>query len=379
MKIAFIGQKGIPTAQGGIEKHVQELSIRLAKAGLNAVVYCRPHYTKNHNKNFQSVRLINLPSINTKRLDAITHTFFSTLHALFQDYDIIHYHGVGPSLLSWIPRIFKPKTKVVATFHCIDRQHQKWGPFSRLFLRLGEWTICHFPHRTIAVSKTLKKYCQFNKCAAIYIPNGVTIDRSKTKSNILTECKLTKNNYFLVVSRLVRHKGIHTLIRAFNKIKTKKKLVIVGASAKTNDYADYLKILAKDNKNIIFTGQKEKADLRTLFENAFLFIQPSEAEGLSIALLEAISYGLPVISSDIEENMEIIGSLGLRFKNKNSNDLKKQLAFSLKNPKLIRTMAIKAKKHVDLAYNWDNIAKKIIKVYQEASLPEPETKKHCQD
>mgnify|MGYP000092701035 FL=1 len=163
MKIAFIGQKGIPTQQGGIEKHVEKLSVKLANLGFEVTVYSRPYYTKDDRKTYeyQGVKIINLPSIKTKNLDAISHTFLATFHALFQDYDIIHYHGVGPSLMSFIPRIFKPKTKIIATFHCIDRQHQKWGTFAKLMLSFGEWAACHFPHETIAISQILKKYCYY--------------------------------------------------------------------------------------------------------------------------------------------------------------------------------------------------------------------------
>ncbi|MFA5047783.1 MAG: glycosyltransferase [Patescibacteria group bacterium] len=158
MKVAFIGQKGIPTKQGGIEKHVEELSTRLAQAGFDVTVYSRPHYTGQKQKVYfyKKVQIINLPSLVTKHLDAISHTFLASLHALFQNYNVIHYHGVGPSLMSFIPRIFNPRAKVIVTFHCIDRQHQKWGIFAKTMLGLGEWTACHFPHETIVVSQTLQ-------------------------------------------------------------------------------------------------------------------------------------------------------------------------------------------------------------------------------
>ncbi|MEK7167618.1 MAG: glycosyltransferase family 4 protein [Patescibacteria group bacterium] len=379
MKIALIGQKGIPTKQGGIEKHVQELSTRLAKAGLDVTVYSRPHYTGNHNEKFEGVKIVNLPSINTKNLDAISHTLIASIHALFQDYDIIHYHGVGPSLLAWIPRIFKPNTKVIATFHCIDKRHQKWGLIARTFLGIGEWTACHFPHETIVVSQTLKKYCKYRfDHNSIYIPNGVQIEKAKAESNILKEYGLDKDEYVLLVSRLVKHKGIHTLIKAYNKVKTKKKLVIVGASANTDDYASYIQKLAKNNKNVVFTGQKEKGDLKTLFDNAYLFVQPSEAEGLSIALLEGLAYGIPTIASDIEENLEVIQNFGLKFRNKSVKDLSKQLDFALKNPGKIKTLAKKAKQHVDKEYDWKKIVKQTIGVYEDILIPELKLKKAYQ-
>ncbi len=378
MKIAFIGQKGIPTKQGGIEKHVEELSTRLAKAGFDVTVYSRPYYIGNHKlvTKFKKVKIINLPSLKTKHLDAITHTLFSTIHALFKDYDIIHYHGVGPSLLSWLPRVFKPKTKVITTFHCIDRQHQKWGSFAKLILALGEWTACHFSHQTITVSETLKKYClyRFDK-ETVHIPNGISISKKENlNGDTLKSFGLKKKGYFIAVSRLVQHKGLHTLINAYNKMETDKKLIIVGAGSSTDNYVKTLKEAAKSNPNIILAGQKSGQELETLFKNAYLFIQPSEAEGLSIALLEAMSYGVPTLISDIEENQEALGGHGLEFKNKNSFDLARQLKFALKHPSAIKKLAESAKSRAEKEYDWKDIVKKTISLYQE-NLPELGNKK----
>ncbi|MEI6288055.1 MAG: glycosyltransferase family 4 protein [bacterium] len=369
MKIALIGQKGIPAKQGGVEKHVQELSTRLAQAGFDVTAYCRPHYTGEKKKNYKKVKIVNLPSINTKHLDAISHTFLATIHSLFQNYDIIHYHGVGPSLLSWIPRLLNPKTKVIVTFHSVDRKQQKWGLFARVMLTVGEWTACHFPHETITISQTLQKYCLFKfDTETIYIPNGVQISNQKKKKAILEQYGLEPKKYFLVASRLVKHKGIQTLIKAYQKIKTDKKLVIVGGGSNTGNFTEELKNLARPTSNIVFTGEQVGLELETLFRNAYLFVQPSEAEGLSIALLEAMSYGLPVIVSDIEENLEAMDGHGLSFKNKNVNDLSRQLNFAIKHPIIISKNAKLAKRQTDKKYNWDDIVSRTIGLYEQTII-----------
>ncbi len=367
MKIAFIGQKGIPTKQGGIEKHVEELTKKLAELGFNIFVYSRSHYTDEKTKKYQyqGVNIINTPSINTKHLDAISHTFFSTIHALTQDYDIIHYHGVGPSLLSFIPRIFKPRIKVINTFHCIDRHHQKWGPVARLFLHLGEYTACKFSHQTITISKTLEKYCRFKfNTQAKYIPNGVSVN-STENLEILNEFNLQPKSYIVTVSRLVRHKGIHTLIKAYNQTSQTKKLVIIGDGANTDSYIKEIKELAKGNKNIIFAGAQSGDNLYALFENAYLFIQPSEAEGLSIALLEAMLYEMPIIISNIEENQEPAEGCALEFINKSVDDLKRKLQYAIDNPEIMLAFARKAKIRAEKEYNWNNISKETALTYDE--------------
>ena len=367
MKIAFIGQKGIPCRQGGIEKHVEELATKLAANGFDISVYARPHYTAKELKTYNGINIVNLSSLNTKHLDAISHTFIATIHAILNNYDIIHYHGVGPSLLSFIPRILSPKTKVIATFHCLDREHQKWGRFAKFMLAMGEWAACHFPHETIVVSKGLQQYClaKFNK-ETTYIPNGVSISElvvAKKQKEILRKFHLQSGKYFLVVSRLIEHKGLHTLIKAYQKIKTNKKLVIVGSAAHTDAYATRLRKLAGNNKNIIFTGQQSGNELEALFNNAYLFVQPSETEGLSIALMEAVSYNLPVIISDIKENIEVVGKFGWQFKNKNARDLADQLIFADKNPAKLEQLSKLAKKKINKEYDWNKIAIQVGKVY----------------
>ena len=368
MRIAFIGQKGIPTQQGGIEKHVEELSARLAENGFDVTVYGRPHYTGKTERRFywQGVKVVQLPSLPTKHLDAITHTLSSTFHALFQDYDIIHYHGVGPSLLSFIPRLLKPQTKVVATFHCIDRTHKKWGRFARLVLAVGEWTAVTFPHETIVISRILEKYCRyrFDKDCK-YIPNGVCVNEPEDEMYALISNGLLPSQYILAVSRLVPHKGVHTLIKAYNALETTKKLVIIGDGAKTDDYVKEIKELAQDNPKIILAGLKSGNELAAIFKNAYLFVQPSEAEGLSIALLEAMAYGVPAVISNIEENQEPAEGLALEFINKSWEDLAQKLEFALNNQGEIKRLAEQAKKHAEKEYDWQDIAEQTSVLYHE--------------
>lgn len=367
MKIALIGQKGIPAKAGGIERHVEQLALGLKALGQDVFVYSRPWYTENKNTDYKNINIVNLPSIKTKHLDAITHTFLATIHALFSDYDVIHYHGVGPSLLSFIPKIFKPKAKVISTFHCIDRKHQKWGFGSRLALRLGELCAIKFPHETICVSQTLQQYCQdVYDTDTNYIPNGVNIPSSINTDSLLKELNLEPNKYILFVSRLVRHKGAHYLIEAFKNLETDLKLVIVGGSAFTDDYVAELKKMGENNSKIVFTGTQTGQALEELFANSLLFVQPSESEGLPITLLEALSYAKPALVSDIPENLEVISKdkFGFSFKNKNVADLTEKLKYLISNQNNLADLGYNAREHVKQNYNWENIVAQVLELYK---------------
>jgi glycosyltransferase involved in cell wall biosynthesis len=364
----MIGQKGIPTQFGGIERHVEALAVRLGQMGHEVLVYTRAWYAAPKTKFSKGVRTIATPTIKSKHLDAIVHTFTSTLHAIGAGVDVIHYHGVGPSLLSFIPRIFAPRIKVVSTFHCIDRKHQKWNVLARLMLGMGEKAACLFPHETIVVSKTLQSYCdnRYNRDTN-YVPNGI-VEPGRSGTEILAKFGLKKGGYVAMVSRLVRHKGVHHLISAYQNLQKRgltkgKKLVIVGDSAFTDDYVKELRVMAAGNKDILFTGYLKGKALDQMFAGSYAIAHPSESEGLPIAVLEAMSYGKAVIASDIPENMEVTREHGINFKNKSVADLTRKLRFALANPEIVRTKGENAHAFVIENYHWDDVAKQVSEIY----------------
>lgn len=373
MKIAMIGQKGIPALQGGVEKHVQELALRLVEDNHEVVAYTRPWYTLKRLDNHKGVRLVSLPSIKAKHFDAITHTALAIFHAAWKEKaDIIHIHAVGPALLTWLARLLRPQSKVVVTFHCLDRQHQKWGILARMMLWLGEWSAMKFAHEVIAVSRTLQQYSyEVYKRSVRYIPNGVSHVQQQPVSVIKEQFGLDKDSYIVMVARLVRHKGVHHLIKAYNQLDTDKKLVIVGGSAFTDDYVKEIHSMAVNNPDIIFTGFQSGRVLEELFSNAYCYVLPSESEGLPIALLEAAAYGLPLIASDIPANLEIVQHCGISFRNTDVDSLKHALRTVLDDPEYADVLGKQARKHVHKYYQWDDIAKQTIQLYGDCLSESP--------
>ena len=364
MKIAMIGQKGIPTLFGGIERHVEGLSYALVKENHQVFVYARTYYTPKKTKQYQGIEIIHLPSIRTKHLDAISHVFLASWHAVFKiKPEVIHYHGIGPAFCLWIPKLFSPRTKIIFTFHCRDYFHQKWGKFAQISLKLGEMIGCSLADEIIAVSFDLKKYIKktYHR-EAEYIPHGVEINKYLTP-NLIKKWGLEKNGYLLVVSRLIAHKGIHYLIKAYQQIKTDKKLVIVGPSFYTQAYENKLKKLARNENRIIFLGAQSGNSLKELFSNAYVFIHPSKQEGLPLTVLEAGSFNCPLLLSEIPAHKKIFQDLPFFFKNKNIRDLKEKLEFILKNPKLASQRAKQIKNLARQNYNWDKVVERIILKY----------------
>ncbi len=372
MKIAFIGQKGIPAISGGVEKHVEKLAVELVHQGHEVVCYVRSYYTPKALTNYQGVKLVHLPSIRTKHLDAITHTLFASIHALFADYDVIHYQSMGPATLAFIPRIFKRSARTVATFHSRDYFHSKWGLFARFFLKVAERLILFVPERTFVVSETLAEYVRdtYGK-ECLVTQNGADVFY-ECETLPLASFGLKPKQYIVSVSRLLAHKGIHYLIKAFMDLEDTNrlpgnnfKLAIVGTGVGTSEYEDYLKVLAKGRDSIVFLGERKGNELKALFSQAAVFVQPSEDEGLSIALLEAMGHGLPCLVSNIPANLEAISDTGLNFENKNVEDLKMELSRLINTKDLMNDLGERAQERVAKQYSWEAIAKKTADAYVE--------------
>ena len=257
MKIAFIGQKGIPARNGGVERYVESLATNLVNLNQEVFVYNRNNYLPEKITEYKGVKIINLPSCHSKNLEAISHTFLACRHVLRHKVDIIHFQSIGPASLIWLIKLFKPKSVVIFTFHCQDYYHQKWGLFARLYLKFGEKIGCKFADEIITISKELTEYVK-NKYQrdSIYIPNGADLV-DKLEAQEIKHWGLEAKNYIVYIGRLVRHKDIHNLIIAYEKLKTDKKLVIVGEGAFTDDYVNELHTLAIGNENIIFTGNQD--------------------------------------------------------------------------------------------------------------------------
>lgn len=378
MKIAFIGQKGIPHVQGGVEKHVEEMAVRLADRGHNVLVYTRPNHVSRKRTHFKGVTLKSLPTVPSKHLDAIVHTLLACLDVSFRrDIDIIHFHSIGPSSLIWLARLLNPHTPVVATFHSRCYLHDKWKWGAQKCLQFGEWSACRLSDRVIVISKILQQFVRerFNT-KAIFIPNGVGMQHTN-ETNALEKWGLTADDYVLYVGRLVRTKRVHDLITAFHKTTTTKKLVIVGGHAFSDDYAAELIARAKNDPRIIFTGQQKSSVVAQLYSHAALFVLPSEVEGLSIALLEAFACQAPVLASDIIENRDLASARGFTFALGNQKELREKMQYLLDHPKAARAHCESAREHVYRHYQWTSIVEQTEQLYANAAAHKLHTAQHA--
>jgi len=352
MKIAMIGQRGIPAVYGGIDTSVERLSVSLAAKGHEVTVFCRRKFYPRKDKNFMGVNLIFLPAIYTKALETPSHSLFCSIRASLGDYDIVHFHGLGPALFSFLPKLFFKKS--VVTIQGLDYSAEKWGSIAKLILKFCELISVIFADDIIVVSNVLEKYYRARyKRKVYYIPNGAQIESSAVKDR----------RHLLYLGRLAPQKGIHYLIKAFKGIDTDRKLIITGGSSYTDRYIRYIKNLAAPDKRVIFTGPLYGAEKEKVLSGAYIFILPSEIEGLSLSLLEAMGHGCCCLVSDIPENLEAIGAAGVSFRAKDVPELRARLEFLLSRPDLVENTASLAKSRIKEFYDWGKIAGDIEKLY----------------
>ncbi|MDG4838717.1 glycosyltransferase family 4 protein [Micromonospora sp. WMMD967] len=366
LRIAMIGQKGMPATYGGIERHVEEMASRLAGFGHEVTVYCRRSYGKMPAKHYRGVRLREVHTIASKHLDAIVHAATSTAAAMTGRPDIVHYHGLGPALVAPVPRWFS-RSGVVLTVHGLDNQRAKWGLAARTVLGSAHWLSGYVPHQRVAVSRGLATHYEtrFGR-PTTYIPNGVNPARRASTRQIEARFGLAPGGYLLLVGRLVPEKAADLLIRAFRRLDTGIRLAIVGGSSFTDDYVDQLHRAAEGDDRIVFTGFAYGDLLAELYANAAGFVQPSRLEGLPLTLLEAAAYGLPVVASDIAPHVEVLESDaagGRLFRDGDEDDLVRVLTALLGDLAGERAGAKALGDRVTERYSWDTAAHELERLY----------------
>lgn len=306
VRICVIGLRGVPGVPGGIETHVEQLVPGLAERGADVHVYARQNYVAGEVPYvWRGVTVHPTWAPSNTRLEAIVHTLLALFKARRLKPDIVHIHAVGPSLVAPLARLMG--MKVVFTHHGYDYDREKWNTLEKKVLRLGEWAGMRFAHGRIVVAKHIADAMQAKFHRNVhFIPNGVQIDIEAADDTVLDEFGLTKGRYVLLVARLVVEKRQMDLIEAFlHADMPDTKLVLVGGGDARSDYAEKLRARAKSHSNIVLTGSQSGARLGGLFANAGLFVLPSSHEGMPIALLEALAYGLPILASNIEANLAL--------------------------------------------------------------------------
>lgn len=371
MKIAMLGHKAVPSTRGGIETVLTNLCPLLVKYGDEVVCYNRTsdkpekEFEKEIlNNTYKGVTLKKARTLKARGLSAMLASFTAAISVSFSDCDIVHFHAEGPCAAMFFPKLFGKKC--VATVHGLDWQREKWGNgFASKYIMFGEKSLVKYADEVIVLSESAKEYFKNTYGRnTVLIPNGISKPALLGDDIIKERFGLNKNSYICMVSRLTEEKGAHYLIEAYKRIKTDKKLVICGAASDTDAYVSTLRRLAGGNENIIFTGFISGDTLAQIYSNAYLVCQPSNIEGMSLSLLEALSYSNAVICSDIPENTAVCGDSAATFKKGDVCDLADKLSFFINNPSETEKLKAGSAEYVLSRFSWKKTAEQTQKLYE---------------
>lgn len=364
IRIAAFGFRSIPPQNGsaGADKFAVELYSRLVKKGIEVVAYNRI-YDGNQKVNnlFDGIRIINLKTIKKSGFDTFFHSLKATLHIIiFNTGNVVHIHNGGNSIFGLILRLFGKK--VFISQDGIDWKRDKWKWYAKIYLYSSMFITAYIPNKVIFDNIFAKEVFEKKfKKKYNFIPYGCEVEINREDESILYNLNLKKGEYFLFVGRFIPDKGLHYLIPAFEKVITEKKLVLVGGSPNPSQYETEIKKTV--DKRIIFSGYIYGDGVVTLMKNAYTYIQPSDVEGLSPVILTVLGLGVPLICSDIKENLFIVKDEATIFKKSDVDDLVEKLNYVLKNSEKIKNLAIKAQKRVIKDFSWEKVTDEHLKLF----------------
>ncbi|MBQ5951081.1 MAG: glycosyltransferase family 4 protein [Lachnospiraceae bacterium] len=364
-KIAMFGQKHVLSREGGVEIVVKELSTRMAALGHEVTCYDRRSAHVSGEKiadvsEFQSVRIRSVWTVEKKGLAAMTSSLSAALRTAFGKYDIVHIHAEGPAAMCWIPKL--GGKKVIVTVHGLDWARAKWGGFATRYIKWGEKQAVRRADEIIVLSRGVQKY--FSETygrKTIFIPNGVTQPAIQPAEEISSRWGLKKGSYVLFLGRIVPEKGLRYLVEAWKGIRTDLKLVIAGGSSDTDSFVKELRGMA--DERVIFTGFQQGRVLEELYSNAYLYVLPSDLEGMPLSLLEAMSYGNACLVSDIPECAEVVEDKAAVFRHGNVDDLRRVLQELLDDPGRVGQLRSEASDFIVNKYSWDDVVARTLAVY----------------
>jgi glycosyltransferase involved in cell wall biosynthesis len=364
-RVMMLGLRGISNVQGGVEKHVEMLAGKLVANGWDVDVIGRRRYLPySKTYSWNGIRVFPLWAPRSMALEAIVHTAIGVCFAALRRPDVLHIHAIGPALLVPLARLFG--LKVIVTHHGYDYDRQKWGAFARRMLRLGERMGMRLAHGRIAISREIVETMSVRYHVPVtLVPNGVAVSPCNRETGILDEFGLKRRRYILLAARLVPEKRQTDLIRAFAKLRGSGfGLVLAGGAEFETPYAAEVRAMAESVPGIVLTGFETGDRLAELFANAALFVLPSSHEGMPIALLEAMAYGLPVLASDIVANRQLGLPADDYFPLGDIDALAAAIAAKIANPPGDEQVLARVE-HLEMAYSWSSVAQKTLALYGE--------------
>lgn len=372
LRIAIFGGRGIPSTYSGTETFFVELAPRLVERGHEVIVYCRRSIFKERPPQYRGVRLIYLPSIETKNLGTFTHTLACMIDVLFRRVDAMLVTNVANSLHCIIPRIFRQNCAL--NVDGIEWKRGKWGPLGKWYFHFNA-RVCGkiLPKGIVTDAYAMRRLYleEFNTPSAC-IAYGGKIEYS-SDPQVVRQYGLEPRSYYLILSRLVPENSADIILEGFQQAKTGRTLAIVGdANYKSRFIAD---LQSRAGNRVRFLGHVgNREHVRELFCNAYAYVHGHTVGGTNPSLLQALGYGSCVIARDNVFNAEVLADYGLLFKD--PGDLAAKINLLEQTPELADTYRRRAPDRIRTVYNWDRITDQYEELFYQLAAGEDPTQIH---
>jgi len=366
MRICFLGNRGVPAQFGGSDTVFEQLGGRLVKNGHEVVVYCRKQFNTSDEKYYKGMERVVLPSINIRSLDTLAHSIISTIHVLINNkVDILNYHGLGNSLV--LPLLILSRKKSVVLIDGPDWKRPKWNLLAKAALRMSVYFAIIFADEIITDNVPMNDWLKLkygrNTPLIFY---GADFEKIPP-GNSLLKWGLKGDDYILFVGMMVSDKGPDLILEAYSKIKSDKKLVLIGDVHYRKEYFKYLKKKYENNPNIIFAGFQYGNAYKEFMSNAYIYVHPFRSDGTSPSLIQAMAFGKCILANDTTETKAALNDAGLTFIKDSAQSMAEKLQYLLETPKIVDAYQEKSLKIAKCIYNWDSIVIQYENVFEKIS------------
>ena len=362
VKIAIIGSRGYPIVYSGYETFVKEVSERLVAQNIDVRVYCQKHLFTTRPKTVNGVELIYMPTLQTKSLNQLVHSFFSMIHACCSKVDVILVVNAANGPFGLISLLAQKKTLI--NVDGLEWLRPKWKGLGAAYFKFAAKLATLFYNTIITDAEAMRQvYLQTFKANSTVIAYGANIRHSKNPS-LINQFGLTPNEYFLIVGRLIPDNNSDLILEGFKKANSNKKLVIVGDVPYQDAYAQTIK--AQASNQILFLGYVTDSEvLAELYHQSYAYLHGHEYGGTNPTMLKAMAYGCAILALDTVFNREMLenGQFGWFFQ-KTSDSVALYLQQAEHNPQAVQTLKEKARDGITQKYNWDEVTRAYVTVFK---------------
>ncbi|MES3016253.1 MAG: DUF1972 domain-containing protein [Bacteroidota bacterium] len=354
MKVAIIGSRGYPYVYGGYETFVKELVERLVKKDVEIYVYNQKNLFKERPAIVNGINIRYIPTLPQKSLNQIIYCFLSLIHATFSSADVILVLNLAAGPMGWIPKL-RGKKMIINT-DGLEWLRPKWRGMGAKYFYFGAWSATKLYDLLISDAEAmqqvyLKEFNAKTKVIAYGAPPFKAVS-----VNQIQGLNLKKEDYYLIVGRLIPDNNADLLIKGFLKSNSTKQLVVVGDVPYQDEYATNIKKLASEK--VIFLGYITNPDvLMALYQHCFIYLHGHQFGGTNPAMLKAMSNQCAILALNTPFNREMLndGEFGLFF-DQSIAAVAHEMNMIESDQEKIGRLRYNVKNGLTDKYNWDSIA-----------------------